>query len=64
MNTQTGSYAHEYGHMLGYWYEDYTSDPKPQPKFEFMRGGIMYSPYGVPYRHHFQRIFGVNIPKN
>lgn len=67
-NVRTGTYAHEYGHMIGYWAEDYKEGEFDNhgnsiPTNEFTRGSIMYSPYGIPYRHNFQRIFDVNRPK-
>lgn len=66
-NEVKGAYAHEYGHMIGYLDEDYEGNDNnilgvPEPKAEFMRGGIMHTVRGVPLEHHFLRIFQMYKP--
>lgn len=67
LNTPSGTYGHEYGHMIGYWDDDYTDDPakvgpfdrNSGPKEEFMRPGLMYTPYGRVLPIHINRIMNL-----
>jgi len=67
-NTRSGTYAHEYGHMIGYWEEDYTNERNangvPEPTIEQFRGSIMHTVNGIPLEHNFERIFLFNPPVN
>lgn len=50
-NTQSGTYAHEYGHMTGYFSEDYKYENGvriPSKEYPGVRNSIMYSTFGKP----------------
>ncbi len=72
MNSPSGSYAHEYGHIAGYLYEEYVIDSKGKPVLNMIGGrtpvndllskSIMFSPSGnnKGMAHHIRKIMDVN----
>ncbi|MEZ4828176.1 MAG: RHS repeat-associated core domain-containing protein [Bacteroidia bacterium] len=73
LGARTGTFAHEYGHMVGYLLEDYQQENgktltdmhgDPLPRIPEVRGSLMHIPSGVVKQHMLEYIFQVYPPKN
>ena len=62
-NTQSGTYAHEYGHMIGYFSEDYKYENGKRVPSKFYSGvknSIMYSTFGKPNSFIINHVMGLH----